>query len=263
MRILIILLVLAAIFTVWALVHTMTTRIVMPTIEIMGLSTFDSREDIGAAVFKRFWQEINEEKLIVLGSTKQLREYEKLGKGFLSEAKKYNVHFEQVYEDGSLNSIFVDAEASKMTIAHANPVTSQSASSATRRHSNAELRKINWGEIQGQISKGEHVLVHADISLAANEQLMKVEHKGLMIFSVLMPTTAEEKKWYSEICEGVSTTHFIECGVLKFLTPDKSILKKNKLVAGRNSAIIQKASEEYLDKKYYLMVHEAVGLGRN
>jgi hypothetical protein len=213
----------------------------------MGLSTFDSREDIGAAVFKRFWQEINEEKLIVLGSSKQLREYEKLGKGFLSEAKKYNVHFDQVYEDGSLNSVFMDKQVlSKVTIP-----------------------PIDWPEIESRIAKGEHILVHADVSLTANQQLIKAEHKGLMIFSVLMPTTDEEKNWYNEVCGGDLVTSSIpnsaanlnlaiECGVLKFLTPDKSILKKNKLVAGRNSAIIEKASEEYLDKKYYLLVHEAV-----
>jgi len=222
-------------FTFYSLVHTLNNKIEAPNIEIMGLSSFKSGDDLGAALVARFWQEINEEKLVVFGSSKDVMGEESIVRGFLKASQKNNVLFDKIFEDQGLASV-IDQEGLKR---------------------GEKSVPIDLELISQSVLSGQRVLVHLNLESVESQALMNGSQKGLAFLNVILPVTDFEKNRYSERCDG-KTSHQLECGVLKFLLPDKSIRKKDKIKPELNLAMIEKISAEILDRRYYILFHAGV-----
>lgn len=66
------------------------------TMRVLNPTYFDTSEQIGAVVARRFWQEVRETKLLILGSHPTLREYDRIWLGLLSVLKDQGVKVAEV-----------------------------------------------------------------------------------------------------------------------------------------------------------------------
>lgn len=66
-----------------------------PTI-ILKPSAFDHPEQLGVVLFRRFWSEVNNAPVIVLGQHKDLESSKRIWQGFLAAAQEYNLQNKKI-----------------------------------------------------------------------------------------------------------------------------------------------------------------------
>lgn len=74
-------------------------------IRVLNATEFDRPEEIGAVLFRRFYQEVRGSQLVVLGSSPFHRSYSQVWRSFLTTARVNRVEFDAIYSLGSLRDI--------------------------------------------------------------------------------------------------------------------------------------------------------------
>lgn len=148
-------------------------------VRIMNASSFDSPEQIGALIFRRFWQELNTEKIVVLGSALELSNYEKIWIGLISLNNKNNLQFDEVFEQTSLPQLDLQSQP------------------------------LDWGKVAETVAKGRRVLIHVE---ATSKMWLEVQAKikgGFIIFQNNLPVGEEEIESLRQGCVNFLSTQKI------------------------------------------------------
>lgn len=188
---------------------------------IMNSSNFNSPEQIGAVVFRRFWQEFNSENIVVLGSYPQLFYHKNIWDGLISVANKNKLGFEKIYEQKSLHQF------------------------------SSQSTPLNWDEINELASRGGRILVHVE---ATNEMWLQARSKikkGFFIFQALLPISEIENEQLRQQCEKLSAFgkyEVLECAAMSVGRRGR----KTKEDSAQFSAIIEKLGK----REHILYVHE-------
>ncbi len=93
------------IFAVGALFLVFKGNVELEPLRVLNPTNFSSTREIGAVTFRRFWQEMNAEKLVVVASSPLIREYDSVWRGFLSVAKANQIEFDTVFQQEGLRDI--------------------------------------------------------------------------------------------------------------------------------------------------------------
>ena len=141
-------------------VELQPTRVLNPT-------NFSKPEEIGAIVFRRFWQELHTEKLVVVGSSPFLKEYDRVWLGFLSVANESKLHFDKVFTQPGLRQLVPEAEP------------------------------LDWEKVQLALINNDHVLVHVVSTEQMQAEAAARTTGGFLIFQNLLEykKTGKKKKY--------------------------------------------------------------------
>ena len=95
----------AALFVTLGVLFVMNYGINPRPIRVLNATEFDRPEEIGAVLFRRFYQEVRGSQLVVVGSSPFHRSYSLVWRSFLAVAKANRVEFDAVYTLEGLRSI--------------------------------------------------------------------------------------------------------------------------------------------------------------
>ncbi len=206
------------VFTAGALLVIFTGKVEVDPARVLNPTNFDSSRQVGAVIFRRFWQELHKERLIIIGSHPFLREYDNVWRGFISVAKENDVYFSRVFAQENLRELIAGAEA------------------------------LKWEDVQIALASPGYVLVHV---IATEEMLQQVRERtmgGFVIFQSLLPVTDAEKNVLQSECKPDVPT-LMACRALKSL----NVGKKKKFDPNKLTVIIEKHGA----REHLLYIHEA------
>ncbi|MCB0350497.1 MAG: hypothetical protein KDD38_04900 [Bdellovibrionales bacterium] len=212
------------IFAVGAIYLVFKGNVELQPLRVLNPTNFSSPSEIGAVTFRRFWQEVNTEKLVVVASSPYLRDYDSVWNGFLSVAKANHVEFDFVFQQDGLRGLHV-----------------------------AGAQPLNWEEVQLSLIGGKRVLVH----VVATDQMWRevLEHTtgGFIIFQSVLPVTESEKNILISSCRAGDKLNFqISCQALKSLSQGKRKKFDPKKIVG----VIEKHGR----REHILYIHEVPDL---
>lgn len=164
--------IIAVFFTIGALRFVFTGHLpaqVEPQ-RILNASTFEQPEQIGAVVFRRYWQELNSENLIILASSPVLRDYDRVWRGFIAVANEMNLHFDKVYELEGLRKI------------------------------DKASTSLDWQELNRDLVKGSKVLVHTVATDQQISEIRKMHPQALFIVQNIYPLSSERQSFVNANC---------------------------------------------------------------
>jgi hypothetical protein len=217
MRALGIFLVTSFIFAVGGIMMFMNGKVEVEPTRILNPTNFEKPEQIGAIVFRRFWQEIRDGKLVILGSSPFLKNYDSVWGGFLSVAKNEGVKFSQVFSQAGLR-----------------PITQTD-------------QPLDWEKVQLALVGEGRVLVQ----VASTDQMLEESNgrtlAGLILFQDLLPVTDSEKQILANRCttEKIKTTACIAKESL-------SHGKRKRYDPKQLTSVIEKHGERF----HLLLIHE-------
>jgi hypothetical protein len=185
---------------------------------ILKASNFQEPEELGAVIFRRFWNEVRQAPVIVLGSSKQIKNYDRVWKGFLAVAKEYRIEFFHVYSAESLASLTENDE------------------------------KLDLGKLKTGLSLEKPVIVHVGSSTQTWEQLKDLHPQALILFLTRLPLDVEEEKIIEKNCVQIQGFD-ITCQSAQVLTSRQ----RKRLNPAQHVAAIEKL----FDRLHLVYVYEA------
>jgi hypothetical protein len=183
---------------------------------VLNPTNFDKPEQLGAVIFRRFWQEIRDEKILIVGSSPFLRDYDRVWRVFLQVAAKENITFGRVFAQADLRDLGVKAEP------------------------------LDWEAVQVALAGPDRILVHL---VSTDEMLNEAQTRtmrGLILFQDLLPVKAEAIQLLQSRCG--ENDKAIACVALKALSHGK----KRKFSVDKLTAVVEKHGR----REHYLFVHE-------
>lgn len=183
----------------------------MPPQMILKLSTFESPDQIGAFVFRRYINEIREAPVIVLGSAEDLLENDLIWKGFMAVANEFGIHFKTIYAEAGLKDILVVEGPERLIFdsnvpPHIAPIVGQ------KLIFNIRASDKNTGWVQS------------------------LPERSLVFYQALMPTTEQDERQLRAHCDLQQKQFQVSCAGLQALD-SKS---KKRLEGDKWSAVVEK-----------------------
>lgn len=215
------------VFAVGALFLVFRGDVELNPLRVLNPTNFSSSPEIGAVTFRRFWQEMNAEKLVILGSSPFLKEYDLVWRGFLSVAKENKIEFTHVFQQEGLRAIAFESSEGSF-----------------------KVQALSWEQVQLALIGQNRVLVH----VVATDQMWKEAAErttgGFIIFQSLLPISDFAKNILNSSCRvGENIGFQISCQALKSLNQGK----KKKIDLLKTAAVIEKHGL----REHILYVHEA------
>lgn len=205
-------------FTVGALFILFNGKVEVQPVRILNPTNFASPAEIGAITFRRFWQELHTEKLVVLGSSTLIKDSDLVWKGFLAVARKYDVKFTHTFAQEGLREILPAAQP------------------------------LNWEKVQIALAGEGLVLVHVVATDKMWKETIERTRGGLFIFQSLLPLTPAERESLMAACDEKSQDFQISCKALQTLNGGK----KKKFDPDKLTAVIEKQGPT----AHLLFIHE-------
>jgi hypothetical protein len=138
---------------------------------IMNVSDFQTPEQLGAVIYRRFWPEMQRESIVVLLSSPFLRDYDKVWRGLLTVAQQTQHPFTRIYEIEGLRNL-----------------TSKSSTYVL-------------SEALNDLKNGERVLLHAVATDQMYHELKKNLKTGLYILQQPLPIDENERIAAQQLCD--------------------------------------------------------------
>jgi hypothetical protein len=225
--------------TVWAIVTTsvvfsvaglymiFTGKVEVDPVRVMNPTNFTRPEEIGAVVFRRFWAEVQTDKLVILASSPRISSGGAIWQAFLAVGREYGVGFQSYFSQPSAPDLRVLKEGSSQE-----HLVSQS---------------LDWEKVQMALAGEGRVLVHL-ISSDENWRAVKERTRtGLVVFQNILPVSEGAAETVRAGCGG-SVELKLDCLAVKALTHGK----KKKFNPSQLTATIEKHGT----REHVLFVHE-------
>ena len=189
-----------------------------PTI-IIRPSTFDSPEQLGVVMFKRFWSEVNTAPIVILASSPFWPEPHRVWAGFLAAAHERGIRFSQFIQIAGLASLddFTTARGTKK-------ITTTSVPSMLEK-----LKEYTTGSV-------DKTLLHVSADDATWIGLQNLPGKNLFLFQTILPTTPARAELLNQTCNQTKLEFQLSCQALRALSPRK--LKK--VDPNKNTVYVEK-----------------------
>lgn len=206
-------------FTGAAMVMLIKGRVEVEPVRILNPTTFDRPEEVGAILFRRFWNEINSERLTVFASTPSVKGYDRIWKGFLLVAEANHIQFDRFFSESQLKPI-----------------------------STLPSEPVDWEQIQLALIGGRRVLVQLSTTDANWSAVKERTQGGFFVFLNLLPVDEREKEILRHECGADEKAPRMSCQALVALrTGKKREIDPNKLTA---------VVEKYQERGHLLLLHE-------
>jgi hypothetical protein len=213
--------IISVIFAIGALMRVFHGEVEIQPLKVLNPTNFTRPEEIGAVTFRRFWQELNAEKLVIVASSPFLHDYDRVWQGFIAVAKENHVEFDSIFEQEGLRKL------------------------------SSTSQPLNWEKVQFAEINAKHVLVHV---IATDDMWNEVAARttgGFVIFQSVLPVTANEVEMMTASCHAEDKKKFqLACKAMQTLTEGK----RKKFDHSKISAVIEKHGL----REHILFIHEAV-----
>ncbi len=193
-------------------------------VRVMNPTEFKNNLQIGAVVYRRFWQEFHSENLVIVGSSPFLRGYDEVWRGLLATMYEKKQRFDVIFEQEGLRSLSLQAQP------------------------------LDWQKVSAAVTSGQKIFVH----LVATDQMWleakKHAPQGLYLMQAVLPITANETGFLQINCNH-SSKALLPAQKLSCLSIDvqkRSKRRDRDLVPSKTWGIV----EQVAMREHVIYVHE-------